>query len=77
MLDRVMSMKLAIGGMMRNAVCGYAQKIGYFVEQKDKFWSKLGEGAEIPTREERVLIGADFNEHVDEGNRGDEEVMKR
>ena len=28
-------------------------------------------------REERVLTGADFNGHVDEGNRADEEVMGR
>ncbi|KAK3548575.1 hypothetical protein QTP70_014501, partial [Hemibagrus guttatus] len=39
------------------------------------FWSELDEVMEsIPTGE-RVVIGADFNGHVGEGNTGDEEVM--
>ncbi|KAK3537003.1 hypothetical protein QTP86_032259 [Hemibagrus guttatus] len=42
---------------------------------KERFWSELDEVMEsIPTGE-RVVIGADFNGHVGEGNTGDEEVM--
>ncbi|KAK3552021.1 hypothetical protein QTP70_031592, partial [Hemibagrus guttatus] len=45
------------------------------LEEKERFCSELDEVIEsIPTRE-RVVIGADFNEHVGEGNTGDEEVM--
>ena len=29
------------------------------------------------TRDEREVIGADFNGHVEEDNRGDEEVLDR
>ncbi|KAK3535747.1 hypothetical protein QTP70_021047 [Hemibagrus guttatus] len=44
-------------------------------EEKERFWSELDEVMEsIPTGE-RVVIGADFNGHVGEGNTGDEEVM--
>ncbi|KAK3542975.1 hypothetical protein QTP70_008094, partial [Hemibagrus guttatus] len=73
--DRVMSLKLEIEGVMLNVVSGYAPQVGCELEEKERFWSELDEVMEsIPTGE-RVVIGADFNGHVAEGNRGDEEVM--
>ncbi|KAK3505951.1 hypothetical protein QTP70_019265, partial [Hemibagrus guttatus] len=54
---------------------GYAPQVGCELEEKERFWSELDEVMEsIPTGE-RVVIGADFNGHVGEGNTGDEEVM--
>ncbi|KAK3513176.1 hypothetical protein QTP70_009770 [Hemibagrus guttatus] len=50
-------------------------EVGCELEEKERFWSELDEVMEsIPTGE-RVVIGADFNGHVVEGNTGDEEVM--
>ncbi|KAK3551950.1 hypothetical protein QTP70_031506, partial [Hemibagrus guttatus] len=73
--DRVMSLKLEIEGVMLNVVSGYAPQVGCELEEKESFWSELDEVMEsIPTGE-RVVIGADFNGHVGEGNTGDEEVM--
>ncbi|KAK3507261.1 hypothetical protein QTP70_012974 [Hemibagrus guttatus] len=73
--DRVMSLKLEIEGVMLNVVSGYAPEVGFELEEKERFWSELDEVMEsIPTGE-RVVIGTDFNGHVGEGNRGDEEVM--
>ncbi|KAK3526048.1 hypothetical protein QTP70_012886 [Hemibagrus guttatus] len=73
--DRVMSLKLEIEGVMLNVVSGYAPQVGCELEEKERFWSELDEVMEsIPTGE-RVVIGADFNGHVGEGNRGDEVVM--
>ncbi|KAK3517633.1 hypothetical protein QTP70_013645 [Hemibagrus guttatus] len=73
--DRVMSLKLEIEGVMLNVVSGYAPQVGCDLEEKERFWSELDEVMEsIPTGE-RVVIGADFNGHVGEGNTGDKEVM--
>ncbi|KAK3521326.1 hypothetical protein QTP70_003167 [Hemibagrus guttatus] len=50
-------------------------EVGCELEEKERFWSELDEVMEsIPTGE-RVVIGADFNGHVGEGNTGDEQVM--
>ncbi|KAK3558361.1 hypothetical protein QTP86_017226, partial [Hemibagrus guttatus] len=70
-----MSLKLEIEGVMLNVVSGYAPQVGCELEEKERFWSELKEVIEsIPTGE-RVVIGADFNGHVGEGNTGDEGVM--
>ncbi|KAK3569901.1 hypothetical protein QTP86_006845 [Hemibagrus guttatus] len=54
---------------------GSTFQVGCELEEKERFWSELDEVMEsIPTGE-RVVIGADFNGHVGEGNTGDEEVM--
>ncbi|KAK3560243.1 hypothetical protein QTP86_004004 [Hemibagrus guttatus] len=75
--DRVMSLKLEFEGVMLNVVSGYAPQVGCELEEKERFWSELDEVMEsIPTGE-RVVIGANFNGHVGEGNTGDEEVMSK
>ncbi|KAK3532175.1 hypothetical protein QTP86_009196 [Hemibagrus guttatus] len=73
--DRVMSLKLEIEGVMLNVVSGYAPQVGCELEEKERFWSELDEVMETIPTGERVVIGADFNGHVGEGNTGDEEVM--
>ncbi|KAK3508034.1 hypothetical protein QTP70_010642 [Hemibagrus guttatus] len=73
--DRVMSLKLEIEGVMLNVVSGYAPQVGCELEEKERFWSELDEVMESIPAGERVVIGADFNGHVGEGNTGDEEVM--
>ena len=47
------------------------------MEYKEDFWSELDEVVESVSKDERVVIGADFNGHVGEGNKEDEEVMGR
>ena len=50
-------------------------RVGYELEEKEAFWNDLDEMVESVHKGERVLIGADLNGHVGEGNRKDEEVM--
>ena len=73
--DRMMSVKMEIEGVMVNVINAYAPQVGCELEKKEDFWNDLDEMVDSVHKGERVLIGVDLNEHVGEGNRGDEEVM--
>ena len=47
------------------------------MEEKKNFWEDLDGLIENVSKEERIVLGADLNKHVDEGNIGNEEIMGR
>ncbi|KAK3513822.1 hypothetical protein QTP70_028862, partial [Hemibagrus guttatus] len=69
------SKRNGVGVVLKEEFVRNVLEVGCELEEKERFWSELDEVMEsIPTGE-RMVIGADFNGHVGEGNRGDEEVI--
>ena len=76
-IDRIICLKMELDGVMLNVISAYARQVGYIREEKKTFWLDLDETVEKIPRNERVVVGADLNGHVGEGNNGDEECMGR
>ena len=74
MSDRLMVMKLEVKESILNA---YAPQVNNSMEEKNNFWKDLDGLIESISKEERIVLGADLNGHVGEGNIGDEEIMGR
>ena len=47
------------------------------MEEKNNFWEDLDGLIESISKDERIVLGADLNGHVDEENIGNEEIMGR
>ena len=75
--DRLMAMKLEVNGSILNIVSAYAPQVNYSMEEKNDFWEDLDGLIESISKEERIVLGADLNGHVGEGNIGDGEIMGR
>ena len=75
--DRLMAMKLEVNGSILNIVSAYAPQVNNSMEEKNNFWEDLDGLIESISKEERIVLGADLNGHVGEGNIGDEEIMGR
>ncbi|KAK3538516.1 hypothetical protein QTP86_006682 [Hemibagrus guttatus] len=69
------SKRNGVGVVLKEEFVRNVLEVGCELEEKERFWSELDEVMESIPTSERVVIGADFNGHVGEGNRGDEEVM--
>ena len=77
MSDRLMTMKLQVKGSILNIVSAYAPQVSNSMEEKNDFWQDLDGLIESISKQEKIVLGVDFNGHVGEGNIGDEEIMGR
>jgi len=67
--DRIMYVKLVVGSEIFNVVSLYAPQIGLDEDDKRLFWDDLDEVIQSIPKNEKLLIGGDFNGHI--GRRGD------
>ena len=75
--DRLMGMKLEVKRSIVNMVSAYAPQVNNSMEEKNNFWEDLDGLIESVSKQEKIVLGADLNEHVGRGNIGDEEIMGR
>ena len=68
--DRLMAMKLEVKGSILNIVSAYAPQVNNSLEEKNDFWEDLDGLIKSISKEERIVLGADLNGHVGEGNIG-------
>ena len=75
--DRLICLKMELNGVMLNVISAYAPQVGCIHEEEETFWLDLDETVEKIPKNERIVVGADLNGHVEDGNNGDEECMGR
>ncbi|XP_019264090.1 PREDICTED: craniofacial development protein 2-like [Nicotiana attenuata] len=62
--DRLMSIKLVIGGCVLNVISAYAPQAGLDEEVKRRFWEGLDKLVSSIPQSEKLVIGGDFNGHI-------------
>ena len=75
--DKLMAMKLEVKGSILNIISAYPPQVNNSMEEKNYFWEDLDRLIESISKEERIVLGADLNGHLGEGNIGDEEIIRR
>uniref|UniRef100_A0A1S4BZ73 Craniofacial development protein 2-like n=1 Tax=Nicotiana tabacum TaxID=4097 RepID=A0A1S4BZ73_TOBAC len=72
--DRLMSIKLVVGGFTVNVISAYAPQVGLDQEVKKQFWEDLDEMVRSIPHTEKLFIGGDFNGHIGASARGYDSV---
>ena len=68
--DRLIAIKLEVKGSILNIVNAYAPQVNNSMEEKNDFWEDLDGLIKSVSKQERIVLGADLNGHVGEGNIG-------
>nr|XP_016475491.1 PREDICTED: craniofacial development protein 2-like [Nicotiana tabacum] len=72
--DRLMTIKLVVGGFTLNIISVYATKAGLDEEVKRYFREDLDEMVHGISHTEKLFIGGDFNSHIGATSRGYDDV---
>ncbi|XP_019248335.1 PREDICTED: craniofacial development protein 2-like [Nicotiana attenuata] len=72
--DRLMSIKLVVGGFTINVISAYAPQVGLDQEVKKQFWEDLDYMVRSIPHTEKLFIGGDFNGHIGASSRGYDDV---
>ena len=75
--DRLMAMILEVKESILNIVSAYAPQVNNSMEEKNDFWEDLDGLIETVSKQERIVLGADLNGRVGEGNIEHEKIMGR
>lgn len=68
--ERMLLIKVTVGGKVINILSVYAPQAGRSEEEKDFFWEKLMDVLYVITKEEMVIVAGDLNGHVGNGAEG-------
>ncbi|KAG5580523.1 hypothetical protein H5410_051150 [Solanum commersonii] len=72
--DRLMMVKLVIGGCTLSVISAYAPQVGLEEEAKKLFYEDLDEVVRGIPNTERIVIGGDFNGHIGATSNGFDDV---
>ncbi|XP_047257594.1 uncharacterized protein LOC124889661 [Capsicum annuum] len=62
--DRLMSIKLVLGGSTLNDISSYVPQARLNEEEKKSFWEVLNEVVRGIPSTKKIFVGGDFNEHI-------------
>ncbi|KAG5583105.1 hypothetical protein H5410_053732 [Solanum commersonii] len=72
--DRLMTIKLVIGGSTLSVISAYAPQVGLDEEAKKRFYEELDEVVRGIPNTEKIVIGGDFNGHIGATSSGFDDV---
>lgn len=72
--DRLMSIKLVVGGFTLNVISAYTPQVGLDKEVKRCFWEDFHEVVRGIPHTEKLFIGGDFNGHIGAAFKGYDDV---
>ena len=75
--EKLMTMKLEVQESILNILSAYAPQVNNEMEEKNNFSENTDGLIESVSKQERIVLGADLNGHLGEGNIEDEEIMGR